>query len=120
MDRETKRRRLVASIKAGEPPKAEQIPSDFGYQTARARRELAQAALAERRVIEVAGSLMDRAEVLATLGEAERIFRECMATRRAELVATLANCSDEAELTAILQDYDNDRLVAIADSLERM
>lgn len=83
------------------------------YQRARARREEANAQLAELEVIEKSGALYRAVEVDAAVADASTIFRTSLDSRRPLLVSQLAMMNDEADIRMFLEDQDEGLLAEL-------
>lgn len=95
-------------------------PGRPDYQNARARKELANAQLAEMEVRQKAGDLFDAAEALAIVADAATIFRTAMESRRPLLVSQLAMISDEAEIRVFLEEQDEYLLADLSARLDAL
>jgi len=84
------------------------------YQRARARKELANAQLAEMEVAKQAGLLFESTEVLAVVADAGTIFRTTLESRRPLLVSQLAVMNDEAQIRLFLEEQDEHLLADLA------
>lgn len=103
--------KVAAPIVADEPDNEPGTTPD--YQRSRARREEANAQLAEIEVIKEAGSLYRAAEADAVVADAATIFRTTLDSRRPLLVSQLAMMSDEAEIRMFLEDQDESLLAEL-------
>lgn len=102
----------------------EEDPDDIAptpdYQAARARKELANAQLAEMEVRQKAGDLFDAAEALALVADAGTVFRTTLDSRRPLLVSQLAMMADEAEIRVFLEEQDEHLLADLSARLGAM
>ena len=90
------------------------------YQAARARKELANAQLAEMEVRQKAGDLFDAAEALAIVADAGTVFRTALDSRRPLFVSQLAMMTDEAEIRVFIEEQDEHLLADLSARLNAM
>jgi hypothetical protein len=90
------------------------------YQAARARKELANAQLAEMEVREKAGELFDAAEAIAIVADAGAVFRTTLDARRPLLVSQLAMMADESEIRIFLEEQDEHLLADLSARFDAM
>ncbi len=88
----------------GEPDAPEQ-PGTPDYQKARARKETANADLAEMEARTRAGQLMETAAVMAAVADAGTTFRTHFATLPTILAPQLAAMADENQIRLLLEDH---------------
>ncbi|HKJ74361.1 MAG TPA: hypothetical protein VKA19_09625 [Alphaproteobacteria bacterium] len=88
------------------------------YSEARARREAAQAELAELELRRKRGEFLDRAEAEHALQEAGQIVKDRLAARNRRLGPQLAAEADGRKIARILNESDRAVLHEIADILE--
>lgn len=89
-------------------------PGRPDYQAARARKELANAQLAEMEVRQKAGDLFDAAEALAIVADAGTVFRTALDSRRPLFVSQLAMMTDEAEIRVFIEEQDEHLLADLS------
>lgn len=106
-----------APERAPESLEEPEAPGTPDYQKARARKEEANAQLAEIEVAKQAASLFDASEVIAAVADAGAIFRTSLDSRRPLLVSQLAVLSDEAEVRLLLEEQDEYLLTELAAKL---
>jgi len=100
--------------------KAREEPSQATYQTSRARRESANAELAEIALAEQASQFMETAAVRATLAGIAALVRGRTGPMVDRLIADIAAVrGDEAAIAGALTCGIHRELVGIADALER-
>ena len=115
-----------AAVDPEKTPKTEgdeDPPADAGtpdYQKARARRETANAELAEMESATRAGQLMETALVLAAVADAGTVFRTTLDSRRVLLVSQLAMMADEAEIRLFLEEQDEHLLRELSERMGKM
>lgn len=88
-----------------------------GYWASKTRREAAEAAIAEFKLAELAGTLVLREEVNRTLFGAARVMRDQMLAIAPRLAATLSAVSDPALIEARISDEVRVGLAAFAQQL---
>lgn len=105
-----------------EEPEDEEVASRPDYQRSRARREEANAKLAEIEVEKEAGGLYVAALADAVVADAVTVFRTTLESRRPLLVSQMATMTDEADLRLFLEEQDeallgdlHQRFAALAD-----
>lgn len=115
------KQRAEAATSSEKPSDAREQGGDAGeeaetpdYQRARARKELANAQLAEMEVAQKAGQLFDAAEAIAVVADAGTVFRTTLEARRALLVSQLAVMDDEAQIRLFLEEQDEHLLADLA------
>lgn len=77
------------------------------YQRAKARKEEANASLAEMELAQRAGKLFEAAAVLSVVGDAAATFRQALEARRSLLAAQMQSVQSEAEMIQILAESDD-------------
>lgn len=122
-----KREEPNATVDGKNPPKpesSEDLDDEPGqtpdYQSARARKELANAQLAEMDVRQKSGGLFDAAEALALVADAGTVFRTTIDSRRPLLVSQLAMMTDEAEIRVFLEEQDEHLLADLSARLDTL
>lgn len=116
----------AGAVDGQKPPKSE--PDDDGeqaagtpdYQKARARRETANAELAEMESATRAGQLMETALVLAAIADAGATLRTHLATLPAILAPQLATLNDENQVRLLLEDHIEQALGELAERMGKM
>jgi len=115
-----------AAVDGEKTPKTEseeEPPADAGtpdYQKARARRETANAELAEMESATRAGQLMETALVLAAVADAGATLRTHLATLPAILAPQLATLNDENQVRLLLEDHIEQALGELAERMGKM
>lgn len=113
---------VVDAVKApkteDDEPAAEAGTPD--YQKARARRETANAELAEMESATRAGQLMETALVLAAVADSGATLRTHLATLPAILAPQLATLNDENQVRLLLEDHIEQALGELAERMGKM
>ena len=100
----------------GEPEAPEQ-PGMPDYQKARARKETANADIAEMEARTRAGQLMETAAVMAAVADAGTTFRTHFATLPTILAPQLAAMADENQIRLLLEDHVEQALGELVERL---
>jgi len=105
------------AAEAGEP-EAPEVPGTPDYQKARARKESANADLAEMEARTRAGQLMETAAVMAAVADAGATMRTHLATLPAILAPQLATMADENQIRLLLEDHIEQALGELVERLD--
>ncbi len=106
------------AAEAGEP-EAPEVPGTPDYQKARARKESANADLAEMEARTRAGQLMETAAVMAAVADAGATMRTHLATLPAILAPQLATMADENQIRLLLEDHIEQALGELVERLDK-
>ena len=106
------------AAEAGEP-EAPEVPGTPDYQKARARKESANADLAEMEARTRAGQLMETAAVMAAVADAGATMRTHLATLPAILAPQLATMADENHIRLLLEDHIEQALGELVERLDK-
>ena len=106
------------AAEAGEP-EAPEVPGTPDYQKARARKESANADLAEMEARTRAGQLMETAAVMAAVADAGATIRTHLATLPAILAPQLATMADENQIRLLLEDHIEQALGELVERLDK-
>ncbi len=99
-------------------PEAPEVPGTPDYQKARARKESANADLAEMEARTRAGQLMETAAVMAAVADAGATIRTHLATLPAILAPQLATMADENQIRLLLEDHIEQALGELVERLD--
>jgi len=99
-------------------PEAPEVPGTPDYQKARARKESANADLAEMEARTRAGQLMETAAVMAAVADAGATMRTHLATLSAILAPQLATMADENQIRLLLEDHIEQALGELVERLD--
>lgn len=99
-------------------PEAPEVPGTPDYQKARARKESANADLAEMEARTRAGQLMETAAVMAAVADAGATMRTNLATLSAILAPQLATMADENQIRLLLEDHIEQALGELVERLD--
>lgn len=106
------------AAEAGEP-EAPEVPGTPDYQKARARKESANADLAEMEARTRAGQLMETAAVMAAVADAGATIRTHLATLPAILAPQLAMMTDENQIRLLLEDHIEQAMGELVERLDK-
>lgn len=113
----------IARIEATADPskgEGESIPDERpDYQAARARREAANAQLAEIELMERCGALMQAQEVGAAVADAGVSFRMALEGMGAMLAPQLAGMTDESDIRQLVDEYVEHLLQELSHKLDQ-
>lgn len=94
------------------------IPAGAGYDDSRARREVAEAAIAEMRLAEMQGKYLVKTEVAASVFEIARALRDGLTNAARRIAADVAGLSDAQECEEVIDREHRALMVSMAQSIK--